>query len=330
MDHELKSATRSHFSRLGLMYFIGSLIIYGVQVVISLIVSSTKPDLLENINYTLLIMMLPTYCIAMPLTIFLICKFVPAKQIEKKKMTVGQWIVAFIISMAGMYLSNIIGLILTQVIGIIKGTPVSNAMVDISTSTNLWLNLVIMVLLAPVFEEIIFRKLIVDSTVKYGEGTAVLISGLMFGLFHGNLNQFAYAFVLGVIFAFVYVKTGTIRYTIFLHMAVNFIGSVLSVWVIGLIDLDALEMASGDPEYMMEFMTTHLPQFAAYMLYMFALFGLVIAGIILFFVNKKKVHLTPGEISIPKGSRFSTAVINVGMILYSIFWIAMIIIQILQ
>lgn len=330
MEQQLKSATRSHFSRLGLMYFIGTLIICGMQGIISVIVSRIKPELFENINYTLLITMLPMYCIAMPLMIFLIRKFVPAVQIEKKKMTVGQWIVAFIISVAGMYLSNIIGLILTQIIGIIKGNPVSNAMVDVSTSTNLWLNFAVMVLLAPVFEEIIFRKLIIDRTVKYGEGTAILFSGLMFGLFHGNLNQFAYAFVLGVIFAFIYVKTGTVRYTVLLHMGVNFIGSVLSVWVIGLIDHDTMEMASGDTEYMMEFMTTHLPQFAAYMLYSFALLGFVIAGIVLFFVNKKKVHLTPGEVGIPKGSRFSTTVINVGMILYSVFWIAMIIIQILQ
>ena len=46
----------------------------------------------------------------------------------------------------------------------------------------------------------------------------MLFSGLMFGLFHGNLNQFVYAFVLGLCFGFIYVKTGNIRYTIGLHM----------------------------------------------------------------------------------------------------------------
>ena len=51
-----------------------------------------------------------------------------------------------------------------------------------------------MVICAPILEEYIFRKLIVDRTVKYGQGVAVVLSGLMFGLFHGNLNQFAYAF----------------------------------------------------------------------------------------------------------------------------------------
>ena len=81
-------------------------------------------------------------------------------------------------------------------------------MLEVATSSNLWVNLFIMVLCAPVAEELIFRKLLIDRLTQYGEGVAVLFSGLMFGLFHGNLNQFVYAFVLGLCFGFIYVKTG--------------------------------------------------------------------------------------------------------------------------
>ena len=152
----------------------------------------------------------------------------------------------------------------------------------------------------------------------------------MFGLFHGNLNQFAYAFILGVIFGFVYVKTGTIRYTILLHMIINFMGSVLGVLVLKLIDYNALMEASNDPEIMTAYMMSHLPQFMVYMIYCFVLLGLVIAGIVLFIVKIKQIRLEAGEVRIPKGQRFSSTILNVGMILYFIFWIIVIIYQLMQ
>ena len=330
MSEDAKKTARRHFSQLGLMFFFGTLIFYAVQSIAALTVNAVNPGLLSNINYSLLIGMIPTYVISMPLMMFLIHKFVPAKQIEKKKMPVGQWLIAFIICVAGMYISNFIGIFITQIISVFKGSPVTNEMLDLSTSTSLWINIIIMVLLAPIYEEMIFRKLLIDRVVKYGEGTAILFSGLMFGLFHGNLNQFAYAFILGVIFGFVYVKTGTIRYTILLHMIINFMGSVLGVLVLKLIDYNALMEASNDPEIMTAYMMSHLPQFMVYMIYCFVLLGLVIAGIVLFIVKIKQIRLEAGEVRIPKGQRFSSTVLNVGMILYFIFWIIVIIYQLMQ
>lgn len=330
LSEDAKKAARHHFSQLGLMYFFGTLIFFAVQNIAAFIVGTVNPDLFQDVNLSLLIGMIPTYVISMPLMIFLIHKFVPAKQIEKKKLSVGQWLVAFIICVAGMYISNFIGIFITQIIGALKGSPVTNTMLDLSTSTSLWINIIIMVFLAPVYEEIIFRKLLIDRTVKYGEGTAILFSGLMFGLFHGNLNQFAYAFILGVIFGFVYVKTGTIRYSILLHMVINFMGSVLGVLILKLIDYNAMMEASSDPEIMTAYMMNHMPQLMVYMLYCLALIGLVIAGIVLFIVKIKQMRLEPGEVRLPKGQRFSCTVLNVGMILYLLIWIVLIIIQLFQ
>ena len=74
---------------------------------------------------------------------------------------------------------------------------------------------------APVFEELIFRKVLIDRTVKYGEYVSIVLSGIMFGLLHGNFSQFFFAALIGMLFAYIYIRTGRIRYTIFLHMAIN-------------------------------------------------------------------------------------------------------------
>ena len=207
------------------------------------------------------------YVIAMPIMALLI-KRIPAVTLPKKHMTFGQWLIAFLMCYGAMYVSNYIGLILTQLISILKGSPVTNTMLEVATSSNLWVNLFIMVLCAPVAEELIFRKLLIDRLAQYGEGVAVLFSGLMFGLFHGNLNQFVYAFVLGLCFGFIYVKTGNIRYTIGLHMLVNFLGSVLGVAILKWLGDDFLSIAS-DPAGMMSYMTGNFGKLIVYFIYIF-------------------------------------------------------------
>lgn len=325
-DDTLKQ-TKRHFSRLGLMFLIGTLIIYGVQIAASTIAGMINPALLDSTAYSLLITMIPMYVIAMPLMALLI-HTVPATSLEKKKMTAGQWILAFLMCYGGMYVSNYIGIILTQIISIIKGSAVSNTMLEVATSSSIWVNFFIMVICAPIAEELLFRKMIIDRTVKYGEATAVLFSGLMFGLFHGNLNQFVYAFVLGLFFGFIYVKTGNIIYTILLHMLVNFLGSVVGVILLNWLG-DEFMNALSDTSLLMTYAMDNMPKIMVYFVYMIILIAIAITGIILLIVNARKIHFQPGEVTIPKGKRFSTTVLNVGMGIYFIFWIGMIILQLI-
>lgn len=326
-DNTLKE-TKRHFSKLGLMFLIGTALIYAVQIGASSIARAINPDLLSNTAYALLITMLPMYAIAIPLMALLI-RTVPATQIKKKKMSAGQWILAFLICYGGVYASNYIGLLLTQIISIAKGSPVSNTILEVATSSNIWVNFFIMVICAPIAEELIFRKLLIDRTVKYGEATAVVFSGLMFGLFHGNLNQFVYAFVFGLLLGFIYVKTGNVRYTILLHMLINFFGSILGVLLLNWLGDDFMNALNNTAD-IMTYAMSNLSKIMVYFIYAFTILAIAIAGIILLIVNAKKFYFQPGEITIPKGKRFSTTILNVGMGLYFLFWIIMIILQLVM
>lgn len=323
MNYELLKTYKKHFSSLGLMYFFGALIIIGVQVAVSMLVLAFAPSLLDNPNLSLLVSMLPTYAIAFPLTSLLI-RQVPGVQMKKHNMKPTQLLGAFAISYALMYLSNLAGQFFTNIIGIIKGSPVDDAIADLVSELNPLTALFVMVLLAPALEEWIFRKLLVDRTIRYGEGTAIFLSGLMFGLFHGNLNQFVYTFLVGAFWAFIYVKTGRLRYTIYLHMALNFMGSVGSLFF-----LDAISTLEGGSSAMngFHFLLGMLLPPAIVIPYLIVVFGLVISGIVLLVTNWKRFRLIPAELFIPKEKRFSVIFLNVGMILYVLFWIIQIILQ---
>ena len=323
MNYEILKTYKKHFSLLGLMYFLGALIIIGVQVAVSMLVLAFAPSLLDNPNLSLLVSMLPTYTIAFPLTSLLI-RQVPGVQMKKHNMKPTQLLGAFAISYALMYLSNLAGQFFTNIIGIIKGSPVDDAIADLVSELNPLTAFFVMVLLAPALEEWIFRKLLVDRTIRYGEGTAIFLSGLMFGLFHGNLNQFVYTFLIGAFWAFIYVKTGRLRYTIYLHMALNFMGSVGSLFFLG-----AISTLEGGSSAMngFHFLLGMLIPLGIVIPYLIVVFGLVISGIVLLVTNWKRFRLIPDELFIPKEKRFSVIFLNVGMILYVLFWIIQIILQ---
>lgn len=315
---------KKRFSMVGLMLFCGTLIVYAVQFITIAVVGVVRPDLMSTTTGSLIVSMAPTYLIGFPLMIFLLSR-VPAEKVKKdQKLSIWQIILAFFMCYALMYLSNIIGIILTTVIGFLKGGVVNNTMVDIVMDTSPWTLVLVTVLCAPLYEEFIFRKLLIDRVVKFGEGIAVLLSGLLFGLFHGNLSQFTYAFTIGLFFAFIYVKTGRLRYSVILHMIINFFGSVAGLLIMEVSNYNEFMQALS--EYYMD-TTVGLAKVMELMPKAFIMLGyslfiiaIVIAGVVLLVVFRKKFRLMPGMVTIPKGKRFSTVIGNVGMILFIAFW----------
>lgn len=73
----------------------------------------------------------------------------------------------------------------------------------------------------PFAEEYIFRGVIFGRLRHGGFSTAAFWSALLFGLAHGAVPQMVYAFATGLMFAFVYEKTGSLWYSILFHALNN-------------------------------------------------------------------------------------------------------------
>lgn len=322
---------KKFFSKVGFVFLGGSLAIALVQGVAMLAVNRFFPQWMESSTGTLVVTMLIMYLLALPLMMCIVKIIHVRAPLEQHRMTIGQWILAALMCYGITYASNLVGTALTFLIGLLKGSAVDNVLLSVISGTNLWVVFLFTVLCAPVYEEYIFRKLLVDRVAVYGEGVAVMLSGLLFGLFHGNLSQFSYAFCLGVFFGFIYVKTGRVRYTIALHMMVNFVGSVLPLLIMKISRYDefmeALTLFQTDMAKGMAQLESVMPGLFLFAGYALAIFGTAIAGMVLLIINYKKFRLMPGQRVIPKGKRFSVVVVNAGMILFCVFWIAQIVIQ---
>lgn len=328
----MEENTRQHFSNLGWSFLIGSLVIYGVQLLVTLLVSMWRPEWLNNTNISLILSSSSMYLLGMPVLAHFVCK-IPAVSIPKRKMKVSHFLLALLMCYPIMYCSNLIGVILTTIIGVIKGSPVDNKMLGIVSDANIGVMLFYMVIFAPIMEEFIFRKLLVDRVARYGQGVAVVVSGVMFGLFHGNLNQFIYATAMGMFLAFLYVKTGNVKITIGVHMVVNFFGGVVSTLLLKAIhyeEFTELVYGGGTPVQLLQFYQTYLPGWILYMLYAMMLLAIVVTGIVLLIVFRKRFVLEKGEIEIPKEKCFDIVFINMGMLVFCLFWIGRIILQLFQ
>ena len=77
-------------------------------------------------------------------------------------------------------------------------------------------------ILAPITEEILFRGLIQRTLLPYGKKFAIFVSAFTFGLFHGNLIQAPYAFVVGLVLGYV-ASEYSIYWAMVLHMINNLV-----------------------------------------------------------------------------------------------------------
>ncbi len=81
-------------------------------------------------------------------------------------------------------------------------------------------------LVPAIFEELLYRKLFCTELSLHGGVFAAIISALLFGLAHFSFYAFPYAFICGLVLAFVYLKTGSVKYTVAVHFANNLLGYV--------------------------------------------------------------------------------------------------------
>lgn len=314
----LKEA-KNHFSRLGLSAFVILGLGTAVQILAIGVANNVWPQWLENSWGMWLLTFAPLYLIAVPVGLLLLRK-VPVKPLEKHDLKPGRYIVSAIICIFMMYAGNILGTVITALLQLLPGISAGNPVLGYATDDALLPKVLFMVILAPVIEEYIFRKQLIDRMHIYGGKLAVIASALMFGLFHGNLSQLFYAFALGLVFGYVYLKTGKLRYSIGLHMLINFIGSVVGPFFLeklAVLDtMETMDLAALEPI---------LPWLLGFGAYVLVLIGLAITGLVLLCINKRRVSFATAELELPKESRFKTVYMNAGMILLVIGCMALII-----
>ncbi len=134
---------------------------------------------------------------------------------------------------------------------------------------------------APILEELFFRASFFTPLVPHGRAFAIIVTAVLFGLYHMNVPQIPAAIVWGLFFGYISLESRSIIPAILGHMFNNSFGA-LQYAIMGNLDLDRI--ASGDTEYMM----ANLGRFIPLACISFCIYGIIFAAIILFIIRLAK------------------------------------------
>ncbi len=169
------------------------------------------------------------YALSLPVA-YALCRRVPRTAFDRQPLGLGRLCRWLIIGLAVLILGSLLGSAASELAYRLAGrqtVSMVDEMFKMFGQFSPVLTLLIPCVLGPVCEELLFRGLVAARLARYGERPAALISALLFGLWHGNLEQFFYAFGIGLLLAYAYYRTGRLITPIVLHMLYNFFGSGL-------------------------------------------------------------------------------------------------------
>ena len=196
---------------------------------------------------------------------------------RKPEATAGQLVRWLFICLFLIYGTALASQILFSIIEKITGIELNS--IDMTTDESLLsriTSVLSMMILAPLFEESMFRVTIVRNGTRFENWGIIIISGITFGLWHCNYEQLFYAGVMGVCAGFLITKTKSVIPSLLLHFLMNTIGTVQSIGL-GSIDQDKLN----DMQYVMSNLgTVGMMVFASVLMY-----SSIIAGLILFIIE---------------------------------------------
>lgn len=230
---------------------------------------------------------------------------------DKPKFGFKKWLLFAVASLGVLYIGSYIGEYVMAILSAVMGYDYSSALGEMVQSMPVWATVVTTCILAPIGEEILFRKLLIDRMRPFGDVAAILVSAMAFALFHMNFYQFFYALFVGIIIGYVYTLTGKLGWCIGLHAFINFIGSVVVPAMASGVDYDAL--AEGN--------TAVISQNPwAYVLYFLASFlitVLSVLSIIMIILHCRRLALSQGSEYLGKG-RTAGAVLKSGGIILAL------------
>ncbi|MBQ8262835.1 MAG: CPBP family intramembrane metalloprotease [Lachnospiraceae bacterium] len=320
------------YSQIGWKYALFAILVNAVQIVLQLFLPAS---VISHPLFAWALTVVSIYVIGFPFLVVILGKR-EKETLEKKKMSFKSFVVCVFIGAGICGVGSLIGSYLTMFILMLFGSSAdalnANPLTELMLFSDTIPRVLVVGILAPIFEELIFRKLLIDRTVKYGEGVAIVASGLMFGLFHGNFSQFFFATGLGIFWAYIYIRTGKVWYTILFHMIINLVSSVGTVLLMQNMPMDkfmnCMNMLSYE-ETMEEGLRLFIDIFPAISLYMawtgfLALCALI--GVVLFFCNLKKFYFMPRPMQEEKRLARKYAFANGGMIFFYLVTLAMFVI----
>ncbi len=199
-------------------------VVFLVSILITVVVAFLPLDFM--VGRPALQLIFSQAILVVPSIIYMVRNKLPyAETVRFKKMKLADmaWCILF-----GILIQPLLTL-LNAISMVFATNTISTFMLELSEQIPCLVALLLMAVVPAVLEESVYRGVFYNEYSKVNPWKAALLSGVLFGIMHGNINQFCYAAVMGVLFAFLIEATGSILSTMLIHFWIN-AGSVIMIY----------------------------------------------------------------------------------------------------
>ncbi len=224
-----KKAVKKTAGNIGMALLLFTLISTALQFVLMFVMGIFQLDfaLMENDAFLLALNMVITV-ICYPISVLYITgreKRKIDKMVSFGKPKKGVFLSSLMIGMGMCYVANIVN---SVVYSILPEFLKQDSQLDLPEGgLGFVFSVISVAVFAALLEELVFRGAIMGSLLKFGKPFAIVVSSLLFALFHGNMEQIPFAFLVGLGLAFVVIETNSIWTGILIHFLNNFISVCL-------------------------------------------------------------------------------------------------------
>ena len=200
-------------------------IVFLVSILITVIVAFLPLDFLAE--RPALQLVFSQVILVLPSVVYMVLHRLPyAETVRFKKLKFADmlWCILF-----GILIQPVLTL-LNALSMVFSTNTTSTFMLELSGQIPFLGALFLMAIVPCVLEETVYRGVFYNEYSKINPWKAAILSGFLFGLMHGNINQFCYAAVMGILFALLIEATGSILSTMLIHFWIN-AGSVVMIYL---------------------------------------------------------------------------------------------------
>lgn len=220
----------------------------------------------------------------------------PYARKEKGGVSVKTLILCFLLQCTAFMILNVLATVENSIFG---GVSSSSEITPMTKSM-----LFMLLIFNPVVEEFVFRQLFASRLLKHGERFYILASAYCFAVVHGVSVGFAhiiYTFILGLVWAYLTVKSGNIVFAVIMHAVSNLFNAVIIQFLLN----------------------TSMKATSVYSLLLMALGAI---GLIFFLVNRKKLILD-GTSGLLDKQVVKDVFTNRGILLYTVLTLVVIVLK---
>lgn len=178
---------------------------------------------------------IPLYGVGMPVFLLVLLTLPdgaePARPLQRIRW--WQFLLLALVCLGATYALSYVTTFVQYFIQEFLGAPMQNSLDQLVQNSGTFQNFLFGACVPAVGEEFIFRYMLRRKMKGCSDSTYMLFSGLSFAAFHGNFAQLFYAFALGVVFAWVYLRTNRLWVSMALHFLLNLFGILVLPGLVG-------------------------------------------------------------------------------------------------